>query len=429
MIQGDRTIQGRGGPPAAAGRWHGDVAFPALDPVLVAMPLLGSLLTLQLGAIGAAVVLFSTFPIAWLRWQRLANTVHNGWPVILLGIFTLSSVFWSVDPGATARYGLQYFLTILPAVLLATLVTRGSLLTGLFWTFTAYNICALAFGRYVPLGVSDIAFAGIAGSKNMAAQVAGIGALVALAAIARAFAEKRLIELSAGLVSMLVSFVILALAKSTGAMVGTGIAMFVILALIASRLFQTSTRNLFLILLAIIVVGTAVTYQWWFDLLFSELVSATGKEPGLTGRDVLWERADLLIDRKPVLGVGYGAFWVPGNLEAEGLWRYFGIETKTGFHFHNTPREILVSLGYLGLVLFLAVSVTALLALIWRTVQRPDMTRVLFIGIAVFNMLIINFELVGFSPIYFGTILAALTLALGFAPEQIEHPVAGSGVR
>ena len=423
MFEGDRNDESRGDLLGTSVRWQSDVALPAIGPVLVAMPFLGSLLTLQLGAIGAAIVLFSTFPIAWLRWQRLGNTIRHGWPVLLLGVFTLASVFWSVDPGATARYGLQYLLTIVPAVLLATLISRRSLLTGLFWSFTFYNVVALALGRYVPLGVGDIAFAGIAGSKNMAAQVAGIGALISMATMARAYSEGRLIELVSALVSILVSFVILALAKSTGAFVGTSIAIFVVLGLIVSRWFQTSTRNLFLILLAVIIMGSAVSYSLWFDALFAELVSAAGKEPGLTGRDVLWQRADLLIDRKPFLGMGYGAFWVPGNLEAEGLWRYFGIETKTGFHFHNTQREILVSLGYCGLILFLIVSVTALLALIWRTIQRPDMTRVLFIGIAVFNILIINFELVGFTPIYFATLLAALTLALGFAPERIEHLV------
>ncbi|QNE04881.1 O-antigen ligase family protein [Croceicoccus marinus] len=429
MIRGSRLSRETGDASSSPEPWRSDVAVPAMDPFLVAMPLLGSLLTLQLGAVGAALVLFSAFPIAWLRWQRLGNTINHGWPVLLLGFFTLASIFWSIDPGATARYGLQYFLTIVPAVLLATLLSRHSLLTGLFWSFAIYNAAALAFGRYVPLGVSDIAFAGIAGSKNMAAQVAGIGALIGLAMVGRSIVERQFFALVSAIASILISCVLLLLAKSTGAIVGTGIASLVIVALIVSSAFQSSTRNLFLIILATIIVATIASYSLWFNLLFAEIVDATGKEPGLTGRDVLWERADLLIAKKPFLGIGYGAFWVPGNLEAEGLWRYFGIETKTGFHFHNTPREILVSLGYCGLFMFIAVSVAALLALIWRTVQRPDATRVLFIGIAVFNMLLINFELVGFSPIYFGTILAAITLTLGFAPDRIDHRFNDAGLR
>ena len=49
-----------------------------------------------------------------------------------------------------------------------------------------------------------------------------------------------------------------------------------------------------------------------------------------------------------MLGRGYYAFWRQGNLDAEGLWRYFGIDSRGGFTFHNTLVDILVTLGWIG---------------------------------------------------------------------------------
>ena len=55
-----------------------------------------------------------------------------------------------------------------------------------------------------------------------------------------------------------------------------------------------------------------------------------------------------LIAERPVLGVGYQAFWVIGNAEAEALWYMFGIEARSGFNFHNLYLSNAVEIGLLG---------------------------------------------------------------------------------
>jgi O-antigen ligase len=58
--------------------------------------------------------------------------------------------------------------------------------------------------------------------------------------------------------------------------------------------------------------GTIVvlaTTPIWVDLVFDSILTASGKDSKLTGRADLWQVADRLIAQKPILGLGYNAFW------------------------------------------------------------------------------------------------------------------------
>jgi hypothetical protein len=54
------------------------------------------------------------------------------------------------------------------------------------------------------------------------------------------------------------------------------------------------------------------------------------------------------IAERPLLGHGYQAFWRIGNPVAEDLWRAFGIESRSGFHFHNFYLSNAVEVGVPG---------------------------------------------------------------------------------
>ena len=85
----------------------------------------------------------------------------------------------------------------------------------------------------------------------------------------------------------------------------------------------------------------------------------------------------------PVVGIGYQAYWVQGFSEAERLWAEFYITSRSGFHFHNTYIEVLVELGFVGLVLIGVVMVRVLLAHLGRMLNdgHNQASRILF-GIA-----------------------------------------------
>ena len=78
---------------------------------------------------------------------------------------------------------------------------------------------------------------------------------------------------------------------------------------------------------------------------------STGKDVTLTGRTDLWAVAFQEIAERPVLGTGFQAFWVQGNPLAEELWAMFGIDSRSGFHFHNTLLSNAVEIGIVGVAL------------------------------------------------------------------------------
>ena len=89
----------------------------------------------------------------------------------------------------------------------------------------------------------------------------------------------------------------------------------------------------------------------------------------LTGRTDLWKIALQEIAARPILGAGFQAVWVPGNPLAEALWQEFGIETRTGFHFHNAYLSNAVEIGVTGAALQAALVFGALFGCLFGSLQ------------------------------------------------------------
>ena len=145
------------------------------------------------------------------------------------------------------------------------------------------------------------------------------------------------------------------------------------------------------------------------DLAHDFIVHVMGKDVTLTGRTLLWRRAEELIPAHPFGGVGFQSFWVQGNIEAEGIWRRFHVMGRSGFHFHNTYIETTIELGYLG-----AAVLCGLLGLIvLRTVRWSWGTGTVaasFFAALLASMLIrsmVEVEILG--PFSFGTFLLFVT--------------------
>ncbi|MBX7483661.1 O-antigen ligase family protein [Qipengyuania qiaonensis] len=352
--------------------------------------------------------------IGWLRWSRIVPVLARCWPVIALALLVLASTLWSINTTASLRYGTLYLVTAMLGIALAGLVSARGLVIGLFLAFGLFNVVSLVFGGYVPLGANGSAFAGITPSKNMAAQVAGFGLLTSLAVIVLALSERRLLSALAAVGVILVCAWTLRIALSTGALVATLAGASAMLVFLFSRLLPPRGRVLIALSAIPVLVVMLVLANSWLVPMFDLILASSGKDSGLTGRSFLWQRADDLIAARPLFGLGYGAFWVPGNLAAEGLWDQFGIATRTGFHFHNTPREILVHLGWVGLIAYGVVAAIGLARLIARQVLFAGSADLLMIGLATFLGAALPFELVGFATMHFASVLTITVLAFGY---------------
>jgi O-antigen ligase len=103
----------------------------------------------------------------------------------------------------------------------------------------------------------------------------------------------------------------------------------------------------------------------------------------MTGRTTLWAKADELARAKPLLGHGYQAFWIQGNLDPEALWEELDIPGRAGFNFHNQFKELRVDLGWAGVVVFYSVLAIGLGGLALRPFVTPSHTLNAMFGLLV----------------------------------------------
>ncbi|WP_374575548.1 O-antigen ligase family protein [Phenylobacterium sp.] len=291
--------------------------------------------------------------------QSLMLRVAKATPVLAYPILALASTLWSEAPAITFRLSLQFLLTAGLAVVIYRTVPLRTFISALF--AAAFMACGVG----VILGAQGIAaghaLAGVAESKNMMAFIASVLVLSSLA-ITLDSAFPRIFK-PAAIGGIAFGVLVLFLAQSAGAYIGTflgGIAM------IAVRFYQSAPRSVRVVVLAgaLLLVPVGLMAQ---SILASEASEFSedvlGKDSTLTGRTYLWQRAGQYIAEKPIAGHGYGAFWRQGSLEAEGLWRMYGIPGRSGFNFHNQYLEAGVDLGYAGIITFVLMNLATLAAL------------------------------------------------------------------
>lgn len=379
------------------------------------MIVFASLSNLVLVSLTPLLILGTMGAFAVLRWDRLPLILRDCWPLLLLPGFALLSTAWSGLPGTTAYYAVLYLATVIAGLMIGRGMASGAMLKGFFFGFAIYTVLSVLSMRFTVWGGDGgRAFVGLAQSKNAAGDMAGVGLIATICFFFAALSRRQLAPVATALA--IVPFYLFALwfSRATGALIATTVISACTLAWIVSRRLTTQARAAIFALATLGIVALIATQHWWLPPLFDAVLESSGKDAGLTGRADLWRFADDLISRKPLLGMGYNSFWVHNNLDAEYLWRKMGISTRMGFNFHNTPREILVHLGYIGLALFAAVAAIGAARLLVVTNQRPSHERIFACAIALFYAMKMPFEVIGVSTIHFGTITTVAVLAMGY---------------
>ncbi|WCT71901.1 O-antigen ligase family protein [Sphingomonas naphthae] len=338
--------------------------------------------------------------------------------MLALALFAVMSRFWSIDPGATTYYGIQFLITVMAGCAIGAGLDRERALRGVFLAFAAFAGAGLVFGRFVRWGggaAGSSAFAGLAQAKNTAGDTAAVGALFSVAMIVLAWRNR---NLPYGLLAFFVlplQLFTLVVARSGGALLGAAIALPLFVVWAGSMLLPAAARVSVAVLSLLAAASAVATSGLWLRPLLDAVMKGLGKDSTLTGRTYLWDRATKLIDDRPLLGRGFAAFWRHGNLDAEGLWRKAAIQSRAGFNFHNTPTELLVHLGYVGLTLAAITLAVYGLSLLVRTMLRPDLPRVCWCALLVYEVGRMPFESLGSGPFHYTTALIAACFTLGAA--------------
>ena len=380
----------------------------------------------ELGSLAGLVI--SVLPLLYvaLRPRTFSRTLASAWPVLLLPLFCILSAVWSDYVGATLRYGAEYLITAFAAVTLISARRSDHVVKGMLLAFIAYGVGSMAFGRFVGVGMggSGEAFVGLGDGKNMMADIASIGLVAALSVLFISIRQRRILWCLVALFGVALEAYLLVAARSAGALLGVGAALTAMLAVLLAMAVSRPVRIMLIGLLAASAAIFASVFQEVAGWMLSTGLALFDKDPTLTGRTYLWYRANDLAAERPELGRGFAAFWQQGNPDAEGLWQYAGIASRSGFNFHNSPTEILIELGYVGLALFALVALLGLWGLLKHYVNRPSLTLTFWLGLTAYFAIRAPFEALGTGPFYYSTalMLAAAGLGLQPAPRPARVP-------
>ena len=288
------------------------------------------------------------------------------WYVLILPGYCLLSFTWSQYPSLTLRYSIQLAISMAIAVIIANRVAPLVLLRCLFGIYGVGVAGSLLFGRVR----DDIgAWIGIFGSKNEFAAVVS-GFLLTAIAIALDRSAHPLLRIAA-LAGLVISGPLLIAAKSTGAILVAIPAAGVAFGIFASRRFTRMQKTFITAIVVAAGALVALIAAGYGDLLLESVLDYSGKDVTLTGRTDLWEFGRQVIEERPMLGLGYQAFWVQGYGPAEVLWAAFGIEPRSGFNFHNTYISNAVEIGVVGVAIQAVILYGALIGVLLWALRSP----------------------------------------------------------
>lgn len=301
--------------------------------------------------------------LAAFRARRMAQAWPAFIPLLLMVVLALASSLWSQAPDVTERRVLALALTGVFAVYLGA-VFRGialpRMLTAAFLVLGVGSLISVfAFpGFGVHADVNAGMWRGLWYEKNQLGMIMAVGLISAAALLA---AQEQKADRNLALIALGVCALALLGSQSKTAlimaMLGAGLAALCLAIRRMGPVFGV---------IAVWCLGVAVVGGLWIWSEFSvEILALFGKDPSLTGRTEIWDAIGRMTERKPWLGYGYSAFWLPHAEPMEWIRHETGWRVPSA---HQGWLDLRAELGWAGVGLVGAVvAVTSAAVLIRLT--------------------------------------------------------------
>jgi len=301
---------------------------------------------------------------AWLAWRNrgwsLRHVLHLNPLLIAIILYCLMTILWSPYPVVTLKRSVQLIgLTLVGIAISPPIGGKHQLIRTMLGTLMTLMACSFVVSLVLPrIGVDyelGGAWRGILTQKNTLGAISGLCVVLWIKeSLGTTFPR------SICYFGILFSLFMLVMAKSSTAILvatlGTGIY------LLIRRRYLTGEfdgRRLTISLAVILLLGFHIFYvvngrlpEW--NELFAPFGALFNKSTDLTGRTDIWRLVLLEVQRHPVFGIGYGAFWLgegsPSQMIINAL-HWIPLQA------HNGYLDILNELGIVGLVIMAGVFV------------------------------------------------------------------------
>lgn len=280
-----------------------------------------------------------------IRWRRLVSWLWQDKLMIALLAVVGASYFWSAAPEITlrrivaiagttlfayymaGRFSIRTNLALMACTLGAAMVASAAVAIG--WPAAGIEQGAHHAGAWQGVFVQKNAL-----GRMMAVAIMAFGVLALvmprhrLALLAGALGAAALLVMSTSATAVLLALVIVAL-----------LAVLPLLRLQATLAVPVAA----LLLLGALGAGSALA------AVGVDVLAMLGRDITLTGRTDIWEACWNKILERPVLGYGYGGFWLGWEGESAYVWRVTAWEAAFA---HNGFLDLALDLGALGLCVF-----------------------------------------------------------------------------
>ncbi|MCY2974488.1 MAG: O-antigen ligase family protein [Planctomycetota bacterium] len=286
------------------------------------------------------------------------------WGLATVGVFFVSSVFWSVRPNHTAFKLMVLGAMVVAAAGIASALSIRELLTAI--TLVCLSFVSVGLLSELSLGTlrlgGDYRFIGTT-HPNTEAIYASI-----LCLIARMFATDSNKLNAIAITLFVIGMGVVWITKSRTTLAGLLASLFIIQILAVRGSNRLLLVTSIIVLLSLGLTGFTMISQSSSGAL-GEFVTMGRKDDvsSLSGRLPLWEELVDSISKSPLIGYGYLAYWDAKRVEY--LSEMFRWEIPHG---HNLYLDTLLDVGLLGFILVVLMIFAALwqaMTLYWKTGQ------------------------------------------------------------
>ncbi|RFB73781.1 MULTISPECIES: O-antigen ligase family protein [unclassified Herbaspirillum] len=311
---------------------------------------------------------------AWLAWRNrgwsLRHIVHLNPMLIAIILYCLLTIIWSPYPVVTLKRSIQLIgLTLVGIAISPPIGGKHQLIRTMLGTLMALMAVSFVVSLVLPrIGVDyelGGAWRGILTQKNTLGAISGLCVVLWIKeSLGTTFPR------SICYFGILFSLFMLVMAKSSTAILvatlGTGIY------LLVRRRYLNGEFDGRRLTLTVIVVALVCLHMFYvaqgrlpeWNELFAPFGALFNKSTDLTGRTDIWRLVLLEVQRHPVFGIGYGAFWLgegsPSQMIINAL-HWIPLQA------HNGYLDILNELGIVGLVIMAGVFIFHILNLVKMT--------------------------------------------------------------
>ncbi len=280
------------------------------------------------------------------RWRDIGSWIFSiPFFLLLLVILAISSTMWSGVPEVTFRRSIALMLTTLFGLYLAKCYDNEEVLELLVWCLSFIMILNWIFALGVPswgrmMYESGEAWRGVFIHKNVMGETMLLY-LIVLTQFEYKTIRARAFVFFAGMLSL----GLLLLSKSMTPVI---IAVLLIVVHFLLNILRSDIRyaRIFFVLSLLWVSFVGILILVNIDMILNFL----GRDLSLTGRDEIWTLLLEQIQEHYMFGYGYNAFWGEDGGAATHVWNQLGWKMKSA---HNGFLELCLSLGFLGLGLFM----------------------------------------------------------------------------